>query len=73
LPIGLPEGRFPTWSAEHLTFVLAQPDRRIQPGDAFDFAVGYGDCTVFLHDLLDGVRAGRVEVVWPGESRGLLR
>ncbi|OHD25020.1 MAG: hypothetical protein A2064_04500 [Spirochaetes bacterium GWB1_66_5] len=73
LPVGLPEGRLSGWSAEHLTFVLAQPDRRIRPGDAFDFAVGYGDCTVFLHDLLYGVRAGRVEVVWPVEGRGRLR
>ncbi len=73
LPVGLPEGRLSGWAAEHLTFVLAQPDRRIRPGDAFDFAVGYGDCTVFLHDLLYGVRAGRVEVVWPVEGRGRLR
>jgi D-serine deaminase-like pyridoxal phosphate-dependent protein len=73
LPVGLPEGRLSGWSAEHLTFVLAQPDRRIRPGDAFDFAVGYGDCTVFLHDLLYAVRAGRVEVVWPVEGRGRLR
>jgi D-serine deaminase-like pyridoxal phosphate-dependent protein len=73
LPIGLPEGRLSGWSAEHLTFLLAQPDRRIRPGDTFDFVVGYGDCTVFLHDLLYGARAGRVEVVWPVEGRGRLR
>jgi D-serine deaminase-like pyridoxal phosphate-dependent protein len=75
LPLGLPEGRLPGWSAEHLSFVLAQADadRRIRPGDTFDFVVGYGDSTVFLHDLLYGVRAGRVEVVWPVEGRGRLR
>jgi D-serine deaminase-like pyridoxal phosphate-dependent protein len=73
LPVGLPEGSFPSWSAEHLTYVLAKPDSRIRPGDSFDFVVGYGDSTVFLHDLLYGVRAGRVEVVWPVEARGRLR
>ena len=73
LPIGLPEVSSSTWSAEHLTVVLANPDQRIRPGDTFDFVVGYGDSTVFLHDLLYGVRAGKVEVVWPVEARGRLR
>jgi D-serine deaminase-like pyridoxal phosphate-dependent protein len=73
LPVGLPEGSFPSWSAEHLTYVLAQPQTRIRPGDAFDFVVGYGDATVFLHDFLYAVRGGRVEKVWPVEARCRLR
>jgi 3-hydroxy-D-aspartate aldolase len=75
-PIGLPEGSFPSWSAEHLVYALArpeEPEERIRPGDAFDFVPGYGDTTVFLHDLLYGVRGGRVEAVWPVEGRGRLR
>jgi D-serine deaminase-like pyridoxal phosphate-dependent protein len=73
VPVGLPPGSFPFWSAEHLTFVLGEPQERIRPGDAFDFVVGYGDVTVFLHDCLYGARAGRVEVVWPVEARYRLR
>jgi D-serine deaminase-like pyridoxal phosphate-dependent protein len=73
IPVGLPEVSTSTWSAEHLTLVLAAPERRIRPGQAFDFVVGYGDSTVFLYDLLYGVRGGRVEVVWPVEARGRLR
>jgi D-serine deaminase-like pyridoxal phosphate-dependent protein len=73
LPVGLPEVSSSSWSAEHLTVVLARPDQRIRPGHTFDFVVGYGDSTVFLHDLLYGVRAGKVEVVWPVEARGRLR
>ena len=72
-PVGLPEGSIPSWSAEHLTYVLAQAQERIRPGDTIDFVVGYGDVTVFLHDLLYGVRRGRVEKVWPVEARYRLR
>jgi len=40
---------------------------------AFDFIVGYGDSTVFLHDILYGVRDGIVEAAWPILGRGKLR
>jgi D-serine deaminase-like pyridoxal phosphate-dependent protein len=73
LPIGLPAVSCLKASAEHLTVVLEKPDARIRPGDTYDFVVGYGDSTVFLHDLLYGVRGGKVEVVWPVEARGRLR
>lgn len=73
LPVGLPAVSSSTVSAEHLTVVLREPDARIRAGEAFDFVVGYGDSTVFLHDLLYGARAGKVEVVWPVEARGRLR
>jgi D-serine deaminase-like pyridoxal phosphate-dependent protein len=73
LPIGLPAVSCLKASAEHLTVVLEKPDARIRPGDTYDFVVGYGDSTVFLHALLYGVRGGKVEVVWPVEARGRLR
>jgi len=52
-------------SAEHGIVTLAAPDFTVRVGDAFDFIVGYGDSTVFLHDKLYGIRDGAVEVVWP--------
>jgi D-serine deaminase-like pyridoxal phosphate-dependent protein len=73
LPVGLPAVSSFKVSAEHLAVILEQPDTRIRPGDCFDFVVGYGDATVFLYDVLYGVRAGRVEVVWPVEARCRLR
>ena len=72
-PLGLPPVSSAKPSAEHLTVVLEKPDSSIRPGDTYDFIVGYGDSTVFLHDLLYGVRGGRVEAVWPVEARGRLR
>ncbi len=55
------------------TLVLERPDTKIKPGDAFDFVVSYGDSTVFLHDRLYGVRAGRVEAIWEIQGRGKLQ
>ena len=60
-------------SAEHGTLVLDAPNETIQIGDGFDFMVGYGDATVFLHDQLYGVRNGIVEAIWPIAGRGKLR
>lgn len=60
-------------SAEHGVLTLAEPNTTIQVGDAFDFLVGYGDATVFLHDQIYGVRDGVVEAVWPILGRGKLR
>ncbi|UCH24657.1 MAG: DSD1 family PLP-dependent enzyme [Trueperaceae bacterium] len=69
---------FPLWesmafSAEHGVITLVEPDESIRVGDAHDFVIGYGDATVFLHDLLYGVRDETVEVVWPILGRGKLR
>ena len=73
VPIGLPPAaRSYRPSAEHGTLILEQPDRSIRIGDAFDFIVGYGDATVFLHDRLYGIRGDRVERVWQIEGRGKL-
>jgi D-serine deaminase-like pyridoxal phosphate-dependent protein len=60
-------------SAEHGVVTLEAPNDAVHVGDAFDFIVGYGDMTVFLHDQLYGVRAGIVEVVWDIQGRGKLR
>ena len=60
-------------SAEHGVITLEEANESIHIGDAFDFMVGYGDATVFLHDHLYGVRGGVVEVVWPLLGRGKLR
>ena len=60
-------------SAEHGVITLEEPDDTIKIGDQFDFMVGYGDATVFLHDHLYGIRNDIVEVVWPIVGRGKLR
>jgi len=57
-------------SAEHGTVTLSRPNTEIQIGQVFDFMVGYGDSTVFLHDTLYGVRNQRIETVWPIHGRG---
>ena len=64
-PVGLSGVKAIRMSAEHGTVTLVAPDSTVQVGDAFDFMVGYGDSTVFLHDNLYGIRDGLVEVVWP--------
>lgn len=62
-----------TTSAEHGIITLKDDDDDIKVGDAFDFMVGYGDATVFLHDHIYGIREGVVEAVWPLLGRGKLR
>lgn len=60
-------------SAEHGVITLEEANDSIEVGDAFDFMVGYGDATVFLHDHLYGIRDDVVEVVWSLLGRGKLR
>jgi D-serine deaminase-like pyridoxal phosphate-dependent protein len=72
-PVGLSGVKAIRMSAEHGTVTLAAPDSTAKVGDAFDFIVGYGDLTVFLHDKLYGIRDGTVEVVWPIQGRGRIR
>ncbi|MDH4136945.1 MAG: alanine racemase, partial [Anaerolineae bacterium] len=64
-PVGLSGVKAIRMSAEHGTVTLVAPDSTVKVGDAFDFIVGYGDSTLFLHDKLYGIRDGLVEVVWP--------
>lgn len=61
------------FSAEHGVITLDQPNTALQVGDTFDFIVGYGDATVFLHEQIYGVRQGLVEACWPILGRGKLR
>jgi D-serine deaminase-like pyridoxal phosphate-dependent protein len=72
-PVGLPGVKEMRTSAEHGVVTLETPAPTVQVGDAFDFIVGYGDSTVFLHDNLYGVRDGVVEVVWDIQGRGKIR
>jgi len=72
-PVGLAGVKAIRMSAEHGTVALAAPDSTAKVGDAFDFIVGYGDSTLFLHDKLYGIRNGIVEVVWPIQGRGKIR
>ena len=72
-PIGISGVADVLMSAEHGIFTLEQPDDSIAVGDRFDFVVGYGDTTVFLHDNLYALRDDVVEAVWPISARGKLR
>jgi len=76
-PAGFPAVERMVGSAEHGVLTLREPDDpvngTVQMGNAFDFMVGYGDATVFLHDHLYGIRNDVVEVVWPVVGRGKLR
>jgi len=59
-------------SAEHGALELQSPNDTLEVGDLLDFVVGYGDGTVYLHDVMVGVRNGIVECVWPILARGKL-
>ena len=60
-------------SAEHGIIVLAVPSEQPKVGDGLDFTLGYGDVTVFMHDVLYGVRDGIVETEWAIAGRGKLQ
>lgn len=72
-PIGLSGVEQVKMSAEHGQLFLESPNNSVQVGDAFDFIVGYTDCTLFLYNEIYGVRDGVVEAVWPIQGRGMLR
>lgn len=72
-PVGLTDVASVRMSAEHATITLAKPNPQLHIGDAFDFIISYGDYTVCLHDVLYGIRQGKVETSWPIEGRGKLR
>ena len=60
-------------SAEHATIELERPNRELRVGDPLEFVVGYTDTTVHLHEIMYGVRNGRVEAAWPIAGRGKLQ
>ncbi len=60
-------------SAEHGIIRLAEPGESPRVGDKIEIIPGYSDSTVFLHDVLYGIRSGRVETAWPLVGRGKLQ
>jgi len=60
------------FSAEHAVMQYDPEKMQVKVGDVLDLIVGYGDLTVFLHDMLYGVRNGIVEAAWPVLGRGKL-
>ena len=73
-PLGLTQGvRKVISSAEHGAVELQSPNDTLQVGDLLDFVVGYGDGTVYLHEVMVGVRNGIVECIWPILGRGKLQ
>jgi D-serine deaminase-like pyridoxal phosphate-dependent protein len=72
-PCGVGEVTLLKLSAEHATIELAAPSAFPEVGDRIELVVGYSDSTVFLHDVLFGVRGGVLEVAWPVLGRGKLR
>lgn len=73
VPTGLGAVQSLALSAEHATIELSEPNHAIRIGHKVEFVVGYSDTTVHLHEELYGVRAGRVETVWPVLGRGKVR
>lgn len=71
-PLGLPRHAPLRLSAEHGVVELAEASDSPRIGDKLEFIVGYTDSTVVLHDVLYGIRDGRVEVAWPVLGRGKL-
>ena len=71
-PLDVGEVKSLNLSAEHATIELVAPRSFPGVGDRVEFVAGYSDSTVFLHDYLYGVRAGRLEAVWPILGRGKL-
>lgn len=72
-PLGVENVVSGVYSAEHCILTLSAPDDGHAVASAIDFIVGYSDATVYVHDVLYGVRAGVVEAVWPILGRGKLR
>jgi D-serine deaminase-like pyridoxal phosphate-dependent protein len=72
VPTGLDGAKLSSLSAEHGVVELAEPSETPRVADRIDFMVGYGDNTVYQHDILYGVREGTIEAVWPILGRGKL-
>jgi D-serine deaminase-like pyridoxal phosphate-dependent protein len=72
-PMGLDQVKSVALSAEHGIITLEAPNDQVKVGDTLDLMVGYGDATVFLHDMMYGIRKGVVETAWLVQGRGKLR
>ena len=67
---GLPDVTFERASDEHGRLALADPARALAVGDKLRLIPGHCDPTVNLYDWYVGIRAGRVEALWPIAARG---
>jgi D-serine deaminase-like pyridoxal phosphate-dependent protein len=72
-PLGLDHIEEIRTSAEHGKIVLSTPNDAPEVGYGLDFVIGYGDVTVFMHDVLYGVRNDIVETEWVIAGRGKLQ
>ncbi len=59
-------------TAEHGILRLDPAAAPLKVGDRLNLVVGYEDLTVFLHNELIGVHAGKVDAVWDIQARGML-
>ncbi len=66
-----PELKFMKASDEHGVLAVAE-NAQLDLGDVLWLVPGHCDPTVNLYDELIGVRAGRVESIWPISARGAL-
>jgi D-serine deaminase-like pyridoxal phosphate-dependent protein len=60
-------------SAEHATIELRSGSAAPAIGDRVEFAVGYSDTTVHLHEEMFAVRGATVEATWRVSGRGKLK
>jgi D-serine deaminase-like pyridoxal phosphate-dependent protein len=72
-PIGLPGVQSVRLSAEHTTIELSAGSAAPAVGDRVEFAVGYSDTTVHLHEEIFAIRGSNVEAAWRISGRGKLK
>lgn len=72
LPIGIPGVESVKLSAEHATIELSAGCEAPAVGSPVEFAVGYSDTTVHLHEQIYAVRGNRINEVWRVSGRGKL-
>ena len=70
LPLNLNELENVSMSSEHGILKLKDENTTLMVGDKIDYQVGYGDATVFLHDIVCGLRNQKLEKVWKIQGRG---
>lgn len=69
---GHDEAEYVRAADEHGLIRLKRPTNRLRIGDRIRLIPGHCDPTVNLHDWYVGVRADRVEALWPVAARGAL-
>ena len=70
LPLNLNELENVSMSSEHGILTLKDENTTLMVGDKIDYQVGYGDATVFLHEIIYGLRIQKLEKVWKIQGRG---